>query len=50
MKIAISDAAYHDLAAIGRAIAKHNPERALSFVDELHNACVELGEMPLETI
>ncbi|MBB3612049.1 type II toxin-antitoxin system RelE/ParE family toxin [Rhizobium sp. BK602] len=46
MKVAISDAAYNDLTAIGRAIAKHNPERALSFMDELHNACFELGEMP----
>jgi toxin ParE1/3/4 len=46
MKVAISGAAYTDLAAIGRAIAKHNPARALSFLDELHNACHELGEMP----
>ncbi len=35
-----------DLLEIGRYIARDNPARALSFVDELEAQCETLGEFP----
>jgi toxin ParE1/3/4 len=45
MKVVVSEAAYADLLEIGRAIAKDNPVRAISFVDELHERCMGLSTM-----
>ncbi len=46
MKVTITEAAYADLSTIGRYILDHNPVKALSFVEELQQACLQLGEMP----
>ena len=46
MKVVVTDAAWDDLLAIGRAIQADNPKRALTFVDELFRACHELAGMP----
>jgi toxin ParE1/3/4 len=35
-----------DLAAIGDYIARHNPFRAVTFIQELHHDCMELRSMP----
>jgi toxin ParE1/3/4 len=45
MKVVVSEAAYADLLEFGRAIAKDNPVRAISFVDELHERCMGLSTM-----
>jgi plasmid stabilization system protein ParE len=47
MKIVFSPAARQDLLEIGDYIARDNPTRALSFVDELEEACKGLLDAPL---
>ena len=47
MKLVLSPAARQDLLDIGDYIADDNPVRALSFVDELEEACKGLLEAPL---
>ena len=44
--VVFTASAYADLLAIARAIARDNPERALSFVAELEDRCLSLGHMP----
>lgn len=39
MKLLFAEAAEHDLEAIGDYIARDHPTRALSFVEELREAC-----------
>lgn len=46
MKIEIARSARNDLTAIGDEIAKDNPARACSFVDELIDRCLSLSEHP----
>lgn len=46
MIVHLSAEAAHDLEAIGDFIARDNPARALSFVQELRAKCLGLGEMP----
>ncbi|WP_249116644.1 type II toxin-antitoxin system RelE/ParE family toxin [Ciceribacter sp. L1K23] len=46
MKVDFTDAATEDLAEIGRYIVEHNPSRALSYLEELRQACLEIAEMP----
>lgn len=46
MKVSLTLNARNDLVAIGRHIAKDNPARALSFVAELEDSALRLGEMP----
>ena len=45
MKVIITSAARSDLAAIGDYIARDNPERAASFVEELVDRCEDLASM-----
>jgi toxin ParE1/3/4 len=47
MKLVISAEARHDLARIGDIIARDNPVRALSFIDELQDRCRSLVAFPL---
>jgi len=47
MKYRISDEAQRDLAGIGQHIAQDNPERAVSFVDELTAKFRIVAERPL---
>lgn len=44
--IVIRPAAVRDLRDIGRYIARHAPERAISFTDELEQRCRDLGHQP----
>ncbi len=46
MKVVVTDAAYADLARIGRAIKRDNPPRAETFVAELFDRCQRLSLMP----
>jgi len=46
MKVRLSAEARQDLIAIGDYIARDNPSRALSFVQELTDACANLADMP----
>ncbi|TPJ27394.1 type II toxin-antitoxin system RelE/ParE family toxin [Mesorhizobium sp. B2-7-2] len=47
MKLLVfTDQAEGDLEAIGDHIASDNPFRAMTFVRELRNACIELCTMP----
>lgn len=46
MKVVVTEAAYADLARIGRGIAKDNPIRSETFVTELLDRCRSLGAMP----
>ncbi|NGM44535.1 type II toxin-antitoxin system RelE/ParE family toxin [Rhodobacter sp. SGA-6-6] len=46
MIVELTAAAEADLEAIGDYIARDNPMRALSFVQELYRCCMELAEMP----
>jgi toxin ParE1/3/4 len=46
MKLVFTDEAKVDLVHIGRWIARHNPARAPSFVDELIDRCAKLTGMP----
>ncbi|MCO1345946.1 type II toxin-antitoxin system RelE/ParE family toxin (plasmid) [Burkholderia multivorans] len=47
MKVRLSSEARQDLIAIGDYIARDNPSRARSFVQELTNKCASLANMPL---
>lgn len=47
MKVRLSTEARQDLIAIGDYIARDNPVRALSFVQELVDKCTSLASMPL---
>ncbi len=47
MNVVITEPAFFDLEDIALYIAKDNPGRAESFVDELVNAAHELAERPL---
>ena len=47
MKIRILPAAEAELEAIGDYIARDNPRHAMSFVRELRDKCLGLGDMPL---
>ncbi|MFN5999577.1 MAG: type II toxin-antitoxin system RelE/ParE family toxin [Paracoccaceae bacterium] len=46
MKVDITSAAEADLEAIADYIARDNPVRALSFVRELYERCLDIAEMP----
>jgi plasmid stabilization system protein ParE len=46
MKVDITSAAEADLEAIADYIARDNPVRALSFVRELYERCLDIGDMP----
>jgi toxin ParE1/3/4 len=46
MKVDITSAAEADLEAIADYIARDNPVRALSFVRELYERCLNIAEMP----
>ena len=46
MKVTLTEAAYSDLAAIGRQIKRDNPHRAETFVKEIYQKCHALGPMP----
>ena len=47
MRVVVTAAALQDLAEIGAYIARDNPERAVSFIDELLEHCERLGAQPL---
>ena len=46
MRVVVSDRAFADLADIGDWIAKDDPTRADSFVQELLDACASLADFP----
>ena len=46
MIVELSDEAERDLEAIGDTIAAGDPPRALSFILELREKCLELGDLP----
>ena len=46
MNVVFTDAALADLEHIGDYIARDNPSRAVTFVDELVGHCRRLGDMP----
>jgi toxin ParE1/3/4 len=46
MKVVVTDEAWVDLLKIAREIAKDNPSRANSFLSELYDRCLQLGDMP----
>lgn len=46
MKVSLTPAAEADLEAIGDWIAQDSPERALTFVAELREACLGLARLP----
>jgi toxin ParE1/3/4 len=46
MKLVFADEAKADLARIGDWIAKDNPVRAITFLDELERRCLQLTSMP----
>jgi toxin ParE1/3/4 len=46
MIVRFTDAADHDLEALGDYIAQNNPKRALSFVRELREDCLALADFP----
>jgi plasmid stabilization system protein ParE len=46
MRVVITEAARVDLIAIGEHIAKDNPVRAATFVDELLDSCYGLADQP----
>ena len=46
MKVVITEAAYADLAKIGRDIKKDNPARAMTFAEELYDRRQRLGVVP----
>lgn len=46
MIVVLSDAAEADLESIGDWIAQDAPMRAVSYIRELREACMQLGEMP----
>jgi toxin ParE1/3/4 len=46
-RIRFSPRAFADLDEIGEYIARENPDRAATFVDELEDACSRVAENPL---
>ncbi|MEO5334857.1 MAG: type II toxin-antitoxin system RelE/ParE family toxin [Magnetococcus sp. YQC-5] len=46
MNVVISSAAKADLVDIAAFIRLHNPERALTFIDDLLDCCAALADMP----
>lgn len=46
MKVGLSPLAYSDIEEIGDFIAKANPLRAETFVDELFQECHKIGQSP----
>jgi len=46
MKVDITSAAEADLEAMAYHIARDNPVRALSFVRELYERCLDIADMP----
>jgi toxin ParE1/3/4 len=46
VKVSFSPAARDDLIEIAVYIAQDNPTRALTFVDELEDRCIDLGNAP----
>lgn len=46
MIVHLSAEAEYDLEAIGDYIARDNPARALSFLEELRSKCLDLVDMP----
>jgi toxin ParE1/3/4 len=46
VQVHLTDQAHADLMEIGEWIERDSPARAATFVDELHDACMQLGEMP----
>jgi plasmid stabilization system protein ParE len=46
MKVFITAEAEADLESIGDYIARDNPMRALSFVRELYQLCLDIADMP----
>jgi toxin ParE1/3/4 len=46
MKVFFAPAAKLDLLSIGEHIGQENPDRAVSFVDELIDHCYTLAELP----
>ena len=46
MIVRFTDAAEHDLEALGDYVAQDNPKRAFSFVRELRTACLSLADFP----
>ncbi|EOG1934252.1 type II toxin-antitoxin system RelE/ParE family toxin [Providencia stuartii] len=46
MKLGISPLAVQDLESIGDWIAKDNPVRALSFIEELYQKCLLIADSP----
>jgi toxin ParE1/3/4 len=46
MKVVITAAARSDLIEIGDFIQADNPDRAVTFVDELLDRCLSLADMP----
>ncbi len=46
MRVVISDTAEAELEKIGDYIAKDSPRRAVTFIDELQEAALSLGEYP----
>jgi toxin ParE1/3/4 len=47
VKVFFTEPAEEDLETIGDWIAKDNPERAETFVQELRRSCVDVGQWPL---
>ncbi len=46
MRVVLSSRAVADVAHIGRFIARDNPRRAMTFVNELRETAHRLGELP----
>lgn len=46
MKVVITSAAEADLEGIADYIARDNPVRAVSFVRELYECCLDIADMP----
>jgi len=46
VRVRLTEQARTELFEIGEWIERDNPERAASFVEELYDACMRLGEMP----
>ncbi|SCM72213.1 conserved hypothetical protein [uncultured Pleomorphomonas sp.] len=46
MKVILTDQALGDLIAIGRYIQQDNPARAVTFIAELEEKCVQIGRTP----
>lgn len=47
MRVVISDMADADIESIGDYIALDSPDRAVTYTDELRDACLGLGDAPL---